>query len=281
MGMEKNEIAVGFDAFLKSGSFKPSTREAYRFCLDRWLHFLSEAGVTSFSEISSEVTRCFIEARKAHNISGGMLRRDIGTFRSAWTFLVGDVRSCPIYVAPRSLATAAPRGRAATSAEWDDMMSACCQQQHRHILTIAVETGLSEPELCNLQWRAVNLGHRIIAVRTRQIPISDEALSVFTHTGRVPGVPWVFSQDGRKLKNLSSWWVGVRDRSGVRDFRFRDIRHTFATRFINDGGDIHELAAILGVKLGAAGTYVHLTIEQLHDEIGRGKHRKEFDACSE
>jgi integrase len=79
----------------------------------------------------------------------------------------------------------------------------------------------------------------------------------------------------------ASWWVGVRDRSGVRDFRFRDIRHTFATRFINDGGDIHELAAILGVKLGAAGTYVHLTIEQLHDEIGRGKHRKEFDACSE
>ena len=272
--MEKNEIVTGFDAFLRGGAFTHSTCDGYQFCLNRWLSFFEELNITHFRQVTHETVESFIEARKAQSVSGGTIRRDVGVLRSAWAFVIQDGRwevpLCPVCVTRHSLATATARGRAATPAEWQALLAACCQKQHRDILTIAVETGLSEPELCNLQWREVSLGHRIIVLRRRQIPLSDTALRVLMQIERVPGLPWVFSQDGRKLKNLSSWWIGVRDRSGSEHFRFRDIRHTFATKFISDGGDIHELARILGIKLGAAATYVHLTSEQVHEEVRRG-----------
>ena len=36
------------------------------------------------------------------------------------------------------------------------------------------------------------------------------------------------------------------ERAGIKDFRFHDLRHTFASWFMMNGGDLYELAKILG-----------------------------------
>jgi integrase len=36
------------------------------------------------------------------------------------------------------------------------------------------------------------------------------------------------------------------ERAGIKDFRFHDLRHTFASWFMMKGGDLYELAKILG-----------------------------------
>jgi len=36
------------------------------------------------------------------------------------------------------------------------------------------------------------------------------------------------------------------NRAGIRDFRFHDLRHTFASWYMLNGGDLYELAKILG-----------------------------------
>ena len=36
------------------------------------------------------------------------------------------------------------------------------------------------------------------------------------------------------------------ERAGIEDFRFHDLRHTFASRYMMNGGDLYELAKILG-----------------------------------
>ena len=38
----------------------------------------------------------------------------------------------------------------------------------------------------------------------------------------------------------------VLELAGIRDFRFHDLRHTFASWFMMNGGDLYELAKILG-----------------------------------
>jgi integrase len=35
-------------------------------------------------------------------------------------------------------------------------------------------------------------------------------------------------------------------RAGIADFRFHDLRHTFASNFAMNGGNVHALAKILG-----------------------------------
>jgi len=40
----------------------------------------------------------------------------------------------------------------------------------------------------------------------------------------------------------------VLDLAGIRDFRFHDLRHTFASWFMMNGGDLYEMAKILGHK---------------------------------
>jgi integrase len=34
--------------------------------------------------------------------------------------------------------------------------------------------------------------------------------------------------------------------AGIQDFRFHDLRHTFASWYMMNGGDLYELAKILG-----------------------------------
>jgi integrase len=40
------------------------------------------------------------------------------------------------------------------------------------------------------------------------------------------------------------------DRAGVPDFRFHDLRHTFATRMVQRGIDLYKVQPILGHKTG-------------------------------
>jgi integrase len=43
----------------------------------------------------------------------------------------------------------------------------------------------------------------------------------------------------RALRRFSIW-------PGIEDFRFHDLRHTFASWYMMNGGDLYELAKILG-----------------------------------
>jgi len=36
------------------------------------------------------------------------------------------------------------------------------------------------------------------------------------------------------------------ERAGIRDFRFHDLRHTFASWYMMSGGDLYELSKLLG-----------------------------------
>jgi integrase len=60
-----------------------------------------------------------------------------------------------------------------------------------------------------------------------------------------------YTDNAQKLFTLTSrlsiGFVGdLLDRAGIKDFRFHDLRHTFASWYMMNGGDLYELAKILG-----------------------------------
>jgi integrase len=76
--------------------------------------------------------------------------------------------------------------------------------------------------------------------------------------------------DGSRIGNPRKAFEAVCRRAGIEDFRFHDLRHTFASWFVQEGGDLYRLSRILGhATLQMSARYGHLRTDDLHDEIQR------------
>ena len=60
----------------------------------------------------------------------------------------------------------------------------------------------------------------------------------------------------------------ARQRAAIPDFRFHDLRHTFATRLVQKGVDLYKVQRLLGHKTGVrTQRYAHHSPESLRDEV--------------
>jgi integrase len=126
----------------------------------------------------------------------------------------------------------------------------------RMIVLLAVSTGMRASEIFGLGWRDVMYNEGLIAVRAklkggkmRYVPMSSEL------AGELRRYPAVLGQDrlfppkpgattGRQRVDRS--FEDLLQRAKIEDFRFHDLRHTFASWYMMNGGDLYELAKILG-----------------------------------
>jgi integrase len=127
----------------------------------------------------------------------------------------------------------------------------------RLIVPIAVTTGMRSSEIWGLLWPDILYGEGLIAVRAklkggkmRYVPMPSELAS------ELQAFQAVAKEDGRVFP-LKGGTVGDRrllegsfddllKRAEIRYFRFHDLRHTFPSWYMMNGGDLYELAKILG-----------------------------------
>ncbi len=68
--------------------------------------------------------------------------------------------------------------------------------------------------------------------------------------------------DGSALRSIRTAWEKAIRRSGIRDFRFHDLRHTFASRLVMAGVDIVTVTELLGHKtISVSMRHAHLSRE--------------------
>lgn len=152
-----------------------------------------------------------------------------------------------------------------------------CNGTLRAIVTVAVNTGLRKGELLGLLWQNVNLDLGIISIlRTdtknktrRDIPM-NEAVKITLKAMERRG-PFVFCrEDGKPFQNSGirkSFEKAVKE-SGITDFRFHDLRHTFASNLVMAGVDILKVKELLGHKeLKMTLRYTHLSPHYMADAI--------------
>jgi len=175
----------------------------------------------------------------------------------------------------RSLPDAAPRTRFLTHEEYRRLL-AMSDEHLRPLLTLAVATGIRLEELLSLRWEQVALDRRELRLtvtkskRPRVVPLSDQAVAILVASGQGAAGAYVFTNPATRdrYRNIRKSFKTACKRAGIQDFRWHDLRHTFASWAVQSGTDLYPLSRILEHStLQMSARYGHLATEQLHKAV--------------
>lgn len=139
-----------------------------------------------------------------------------------------------------------------------------CADHLKPIVTVALHTGMRKGELLNLQWDQVNFDQGIISIlntknhERRDIPMNETIKTTLKEIERKG--PYVFCNgDGGNFLNVRRSFETALRKSSIEDFRFHDLRHTFASNLVMEGVDIMTVKELMGHKdLTMTLRYAHL-----------------------
>ncbi len=81
---------------------------------------------------------------------------------------------------------------------------------------------------------------------------------------------WCFTFAGKRIQQSSTAWGMAKQRAGIEDFRFHDLRHTWASWHVQSGTSLPELMELGGWKsYEMVLRYAHLAPEKLSFVAGR------------
>lgn len=142
----------------------------------------------------------------------------------------------------------------------------------RELVLFSLATGLRQGNVLRLEWRQVNLELRHAWIegwqsknrRPISVPLNETALEVLKrqvgkHKERV------FTYQGKPMNSANTKaWRAALNRAGIENFRWHDLRHTWATWQRQAGTPTHELQSLGGWRTGAmVERYAHLAPDHL------------------
>lgn len=158
-----------------------------------------------------------------------------------------------------------------------DRLLAECRASRNELLeplvVLALNTGARKGELTGLRWADVDLDARTITFpktksgERRDMPVNDVVVKLLRRLKRRTGdAKHVFSRDGEHMRSFRAAWEAALDRAKIENFRFHDLRHTYASWATQGGVDVRQLQRLLGHKtLAMTMRYSHLGESHLRD----------------
>jgi integrase len=148
------------------------------------------------------------------------------------------------------------------------------------MVLVSLNSGLRYGELAQLEWSAVDLRARNMTItwktakgkKTRHIPLNREAMDVLTRWKKQnDGVGLVFKNlDGSRIKSVKTAWGAVLAEATIEDFRWHDLRHTFASNLVQRGVDLVVVRDLLGhASIAQTMRYAHLRPGQTAAAVAR------------
>ncbi len=152
--------------------------------------------------------------------------------------------------------------------ECERLIAACLPHQQPIVIT-ALNTGMRRGEILSLKWENVDLVRGIIYVLNtkngdkREIPINRKLMQVFKAIEHNSNGEYVFSKaNGMSYKDIRNGFTTAMNACGIENFRFHDLRHTFASHLVMGGIDLNTVRELLGHKsLTMTLRYAHLSPE--------------------
>jgi integrase len=125
------------------------------------------------------------------------------------------------------------------------------------LILLSINTGLRRGEILSLTWENIDLARAVLTVsgetaksgKTRHIPLNVEALNILKQwRAKTDSLgELVFSgKNGDKLKSVKKAWARILKLAQIKNFRWHDLRHHFASRLAMGGVDLNTIRELLG-----------------------------------
>ncbi|PIQ88729.1 MAG: hypothetical protein COV72_06610 [Candidatus Omnitrophica bacterium CG11_big_fil_rev_8_21_14_0_20_42_13] len=142
-----------------------------------------------------------------------------------------------------------------------------CSNHLRPIVIVALNTGMRKGEIFGLKWYDVDFERGIIHLlntkngEKREVPMNEQAKTALIKVRKHPQSAYIFSnKDGRPYTAVRKSFFTALKNAGIINFRFHDLRHTFASHLVMSGVDLNTVRELLGHKsLEMTLRYSHLS----------------------
>ena len=147
------------------------------------------------------------------------------------------------------------------------------------LLMFLALTGLRLGETRHLRLEDVDWSRKVITLRhtkngkLRRVPVCDKAFVLLTEQRQHLGDEgWVFPGKGTDNPVAEPRRLQKRlcEAAGIPPFTIHEMRHTFATKLIESGADIHTIKDLLGHStIKVTEIYVHISPARYHEVVNR------------
>lgn len=244
-----------------------------------WTEKFASRGVKYLDEITPDVVKEIRDAeatrprqRNGKQIAPATVNRKIAMLRAVINAAAREYQwlaQAPLF---RCLPERNERMRFLTPSEVQRLL-AVLEEPYRSMAMLAVATGLRLGNIKNLAWEQVDFGRRQMTFPgvvmkngfALSIPINETALEALRPWVK-DGVGRVFTRpDGGPVREIpSKMWSKALEKAGINNFRWHDLRHTWASlmRQSGEGLDkIQELGAWQDSRM--VKRYAHLSVDHL------------------
>lgn len=180
--------------------------------------------------------------------------------------------------------------RRVLSAEEEPRLLRALPKRLRPLAVGALHTGMRLGELLALTWKDIDFANGTIIIREAKSgegriawmsPIASATLKALRRErigGGAAGADLSIVRDqhvfqdarGAARTNLWRYWCVALKKARIEDLRFHDLRHTFASRLVNQGVDLYRVKTLIGHKtLRMTERYAHVAAEHLREAVNR------------
>jgi len=226
------------------------------------------------------IDRAFVDAVKMRKIASGVkpatVNRTLALVRSVlraardWEWIEGVPKI-------RLLAEPKKRVRYLLKSEAESLLVEL-PAHLSHMAAFSLATGLRKGNVLGLEWSQVDLTRRVAWIHPDQsksrvaigVPLNDDAVRIITlQRGIHPKI--VFTYDGKPVhQTTTAAWYKALKRCGITDFRWHDLRHTWASWHVQGGTPLHALRELGGWESDSmVRRYAHFSVGHLAAYAGR------------
>ncbi|HOD52358.1 MAG TPA: site-specific integrase [Candidatus Hydrogenedentes bacterium] len=172
-------------------------------------------------------------------------------------------------------------------AELPDLRAVEYADYMKPLVIVALATGLRRSELFSLRWSEVDFEAEIVTVRRevskskreRYVEMLGDSYEVLKAWRRQTPGEFVFpGDDGSPFTTVQKSWKTLIKKAQIKNFRFHDCRHDFASQLAMAGVDLYEICKLMGhSSVTVTEKYAHLCPARTSAKLAEFKAPKRTD----